>query len=34
MDPDNFPKVKNPMYHGINGIIDISKPLSITINLE
>lgn len=31
-DPDNFPKTRNKSLPGINGVVDISREISITIN--
>lgn len=33
-DQDNFPATKNEKYDGINGNIDLSKPLTISLCLE
>lgn len=33
-DEDNFPEVFSDKFPGINGIIDISKPLKIMIMLQ
>lgn len=30
-DPDEFPETENPIYSGLNGVIDISKPVEILI---
>lgn len=33
-DENNFPNVSSEKFEGINGIIDISKPINITVALQ